>query len=156
MPLPNFTLYKSDGKAYPLQDYEGQVLLIVNTASSCGLANQMKELELLYQTYQDQGFTVLAFPSNQFHQENLTNEEIVHSCQLNFGSTFPIHQKIKVNGPDAAPLYKWLKLEQGGLFKADIKWNYTKFLLNRQGEVVKRYSPTKSPAKLATDIEALL
>lgn len=156
MTLPNFSLIRSDGTAYSFSEYNQQVILVVNTATGCGLANQMNELQVLYDNYKHQGFVVLGFPSNQFKQEQVSDQDMASTCQMQFNTTFPLHQKITLNGPNAHPLYKWLRLEQGGLLSSDIKWNFTKFLIDRQGHVVKRYSPTKSPGQIARDIEKLL
>lgn len=156
MSLPNFKLRYSDGQIYSLNDYADQVILVVNIASQCGLKDQLKELENLYQDYKDRGFTVLGFPSNQFRQERLENGEL-RTCYMDrFGVTFPINELIKVNGPETAPIYRWLKREQAGLLGRSIKWNYTKFLINRRGQVVKRYLPTTSPSVIAKDIEIIL
>ncbi|XJS10234.1 glutathione peroxidase [Aerococcaceae bacterium WGS1372] len=156
MPLPDFSLLYSNGAPYKLNDYNNQVLLIVNTATECGLNNQFVELESLYQDYKSQGFTVIGFPSNQFKQETQPNSSMEESCQLNFGVTFPLNEKVTVNGKDTEPIFQWLKQEKGGLINNDIKWNFTKFLIDRQGKVVKRYPPTTSPNKIRDDIESLL
>ncbi|MBF6626590.1 glutathione peroxidase [Aerococcaceae bacterium zg-BR9] len=153
MTLPEFTLTRSNGEIYHLNDYNNHVLLIVNTATGCGLAPQMSELETLYQTYKDRQFTVLGFPSNQFKQEKVSDGEMANTCQLNFGTTFPLNQTVQVNGEHAAPIFQWLKSEFRGIFSEDIKWNFTKFLINRDGQVVKRYAPTTSPKSIAKDIE---
>lgn len=147
----------SNGTSYPLSDYKGQVMLIVNTASECGFTPQFKELQSLYEQYKDQGFVVLGFPCNQFgHQEPGSGTEAQQNCQLNYGVTFPMHQKIDVNGAQAHPLFDFLKSQQKGMLGDKIKWNFTKFLVNREGEVVQRFSPQKQPAQLARTIEELL
>lgn len=156
MSLPDFSLIRSNGQRYRLNDYNGQVLLIVNTATSCGLAPQFNELEKLYQSYRKQGFTVLGFPTNQFKQESVSNDEMASACQLNFGVTFPLNELVEVNGPKTEPVFQWLKQEKQGLFSKDIKWNFTKFLIDREGRVVKRYSPTTSPKSIEKDIKKLL
>lgn len=156
MTLANFLLIYSDGTPYRLNDYNDQVLLIVNTATNCGLKGQFEDLEKLYQDYKDQGFTVLGFPSNQFKQESLNNQDMASSCKINFGVTFPLNQMIDVNGPNAEPLFQWLKREKGGIINSDIKWNFTKFLINRKGDVIKRYPPTTSPNSIRDDIEEAL
>lgn len=156
MSLPEFILTRSNGDSYHLSDYNGQVLLIVNTATGCGLAPQMNELETLYQQYKAQGFTVLGFPSNQFKQESVADESMAETCQLQFGTTFPLNQTVMLNGAETAPIYQWLKSEIRGVFNEDIKWNFTKFLIDRNGNVVKRYAPTTQPKKIAHDIEKLL
>ncbi len=146
------------GKPRSLEDYEGQVLLIVNTASKCGFTPQFAGLEELFEEYKDRGLTILGFPCNQFGaQDPGSNEEIQEFCQLNYGVSFPMFGKLEVNGPNADPLFKYLKKEaRGSLGSTSIKWNFTKFLVNRQGEVVKRYAPTTKPSAIAGDIEDLL
>lgn len=156
MPLPNFALRYSNGKAYSLNDYNNQVLLIANTATGCGFKNQFAEMEALYQTYKDQGFTVIAFPSDQFKQEKVSNQEMMETCQTQFGVTYPMNERVDVNGKYTEPVFQWLKQEKPGFISGAIKWNFTKFLINRQGEVVKRYSPSTSPKAIAKDIEKLL
>lgn len=145
------------GQEVELADYKGQVLMIVNTASECGLTPQFAGLEELYQEYKEQGFEILGFPCNQFaSQDSGTNEEIKEFCQLNYGVTFKMFEKIKVNGNEAHPLFKYLKKETGSLLGGIIKWNFTKFLINREGNVVQRYAPTTEPEKTREDIEKLL
>lgn len=147
----------SNGSRYPLSDYKGQVMLIVNTASECGFTPQFKALQSLYEQFRNQGFVVLGFPCNQFgHQEPGSGAEAAQNCQLNYGVTFPMHQKINVNGASAHPLFNYLKSHQKGMFGDTIKWNFTKFLVNREGEVVQRFSPQKQPSQIASTIEALL
>lgn len=155
MGLRNFQLKYSNGQPYELADYEGYVILVVNTATGCGLAPQFEELEALYQKYKDQKFVVLGFPSNQFNQEDTTDEAMAEVCEMTFGVTFPLNETIEVNGSNAAPIFKWLKKEKGGLGKA-IKWNFTKFLIDREGNVVERYSPMTAPESFEEDIVALL
>jgi glutathione peroxidase len=146
------------GETQHLKQYLGKVVLIVNTASKCGFTPQYQGLEVLYKTYQDKGFVVLGFPCNQFGgQEPGDNSDIGEFCQANYGVSFPMFGKIDVNGQNAAPLYQQLKQEAPGLLGTEaIKWNFTKFLVNQQGEVVKRYAPTDKPESLTTDIESLL
>ena len=141
-----------------LAQFRGQVLLIVNTASKCGFTPQYAGLEQLYRQYKDRGFAVLAFPSNQFGaQEPAAEAEIGAFCQKNYGVTFPVFQKIDVNGPQAHPLYRFLKHAQPGIFFSErIKWNFTKFLVDRQGHVGGRYAPSTTPQSLAATIEGLL
>ncbi|MXQ54695.1 glutathione peroxidase [Shimazuella alba] len=140
-----------------LADYRGKVLLIVNVASKCGFTPQYKGLQALYDKYKDQGLEILGFPCNQFlGQEPGTNEEIQEFCQVNFGASFPIFAKIDVNGSNAHPLYKHLTKEASGILGGAIKWNFTKFLVDRDGKVVKRYAPNTEPEKLAEKIEELL
>jgi glutathione peroxidase len=146
-----------NGEPKPLADYRGKVLLIVNTASKCGFTPQYEGLEQLYRTYRDQGLEVLGFPSNQFmSQEPGTEEEIQSFCSLNYGVTFPLFSKINVNGANAHPLYKYLKKTAKGILTNDIKWNFTKFLIDRNGKVVKRVAPNVPPAEMEQDIIALL
>jgi glutathione peroxidase len=147
-----------DGRSVSLADFQGRVLLIVNTASQCGFTPQYAGLEDLYRTYKDRGFEVLAFPSNQFGaQEPGTEAEIGAFCQKNFGASFPIFAKIDVNGPHAHPLFRFLKREKPGILgilgASGIKWNFTKFLIDRKGKVVRRYSPATKPHSLAAAIE---
>ena len=157
MTVHDFTVKTADGGEKSLRDFEGDVLLIVNTATKCGLAPQFDGLESLHQAYKDRGFAVIGFPSNQFaNQEPGTDEEVQQACRMNFGVTFPLMAKIDVNGKNEDPLYTFLKKEQGGFLGDAIKWNFTKFLVDREGNVVKRYDPKKEPAEIAEDIEALL
>ncbi|MFN2340685.1 MAG: glutathione peroxidase [Halanaerobium sp.] len=145
------------GQEVELADYKAKVLMIVNTASECGLTPQFSGLEELYQEYKEQGFEILGFPCNQFaNQDSGTNEEIKEFCQLNYGVTFKMFEKIKVNGNQAHPLFKYLKKETGSLLGGIIKWNFTKFLIDREGNVVQRYAPTTEPEKTREDIENLL
>ncbi|PTL40021.1 glutathione peroxidase [Alkalicoccus saliphilus] len=153
----DFTIEAPDGKEVSMEDYRGKILLIVNTATKCGLAPQFKKLEALYQDYNGEGVEVLGFPSNQFmSQEPVADDEMTATCELNFGVTFPLTKKIKVNGDEAHPLYKHLKSEQGGKLGSEIKWNFTKFLVDQEGNVVKRYSPQTSPDNIRNDIDELL
>ena len=152
-----FTCKDGAGRDKSLEDYRGQVLLIVNTASKCGFTPQFAGLEELYKQYQDKDFTILGFPCNQFGaQDPGSNDEIQEFCQLNYGVSFPMFGKIDVNGSGADPLFTHLKSEAGGMLGDRIKWNFTKFLVNREGEVVKRYAPTTKPEAIAADIEGLL
>jgi glutathione peroxidase len=156
--LADFVAALPDGSEVPLNDRAGKVVLVVNTASKCGFTPQYTGLEALWQRYRDRGFEVIAFPCNQFgHQEPGSAEDIASFCSLNHGVTFPLMGKIDVNGPDAPPLWQWLKASAPGLLGSKgIKWNFTKFLIDRSGQVVRRYAPTDKPEKLAADIEALL
>jgi len=154
----DFKALKIDGKTVSLNEFKGQVLLIVNTASACGFTPQFGGLEKLHQAYGDKGLVVMGFPCNQFgSQDKGSNEEIASFCQLNYGVSFPMMEKINVNGTEAHPLYQWLADEAPGLLgiKA-IKWNFTKFLVSRNGKVIKRFAPLDTPEKLAMDIEAAL
>ncbi len=152
--LHDFTMTTLEGQERSLSEYAGKVVLVVNTASQCGLTPQFEGLESLFQEYGDDDFVVLGFPCNQFGaQEPGTAEEIGSFCQRNYGVSFPMFEKIEVNGDGAHPLYQWLRQEKGGLLGDAIKWNFTKFLVAPDGEVVKRYAPTTAPEKLSGDIE---
>ena len=146
------------GKKIPLAQFKGQVLLIVNTASKCGFTPQFAGLEKLSKDLAGKGLTVLGFPSNQFgSQDPGNNDEIASFCQVNYGVSFPMMGKIDVNGANAHPLYKWLAAEAPGLLGSkSIKWNFTKFLIAKDGQVIRRYSPTDKPAGLVKDIETAL
>ena len=154
----DFTATDIQGREVPLSLYEGQVLLIVNTASACGFTPQYAGLQALHEQYAGQGLTVLGFPCNQFgHQEPGSAEEIAGFCARHFGVQFPMMEKIDVNGANAHPLYRWLEAQAPGLLGSKaIKWNFTKFLVDRDGQVIRRYAPQDAPAKLAKDIEAAL
>jgi glutathione peroxidase len=156
--IHEYTAITLEGEKKTLRDFGGNVVLIVNTASNCGFTPQYKELQELYDTYKDQDFTILGFPSNQFmNQEPGTSKDIQEFCQLNYGVTFPMFEKVKVNGNNAHPLFTYLSLqEKGFLGSKAIKWNFTKFLVNKDGEVVKRYAPSTSPLSIKEDIEKLL
>ncbi|HSF12050.1 MAG TPA: glutathione peroxidase [Erythrobacter sp.] len=156
--IADFTVTTNRGEPLDLSGKLGTVLLVVNTASKCGFTPQYDGLEKLYQDYKDRGFEVLGFPCNQFGgQEPGNADEIAEFCKVNFGVTFPLMAKIDVNGPDASPLFDWMKTEKKGLMgSTSIKWNFTKFLIDRQGKVVKRYGPQDTPAAIAKDIEKLL
>jgi glutathione peroxidase len=157
MSIYDFTVKTATGTDKTLRDHEGEVLLIVNTASKCGFTPQFEGLEALYQTYKDRGLTILGFPCNQFKQQDPgTNEDIQEFCKVNYGVTFPVMAKIDVNGPDEDPLYTFLKNEKAGPDSDDIEWNFAKFLIDRQGNVVRRYQPNATPESLVPDIEALL
>ena len=157
MSIYDYTVLNNQGQAVPLADYRGQVVLIVNTASKCGFTPQLGALQALYRQYRAQGFVVLAFPSNQFgHQEPGTDEEIARFYAEQFGVEFPIMAKINVNGPTAIPLYQWLRQQRGGPAGRSIKWNFTKFLIDRRGEVAARYASGEEPEKLKPEIEKLL
>jgi glutathione peroxidase len=147
-----------DGKPARLSDYKGKVLLVVNTASKCGFTPQYEGLEQLYKRYAERGLAVLGFPCNQFgEQEPGTATEIGAFCQKNYGVTFPMFEKIDVNGDSAHPLYQWLKHSAPGVLGSErIKWNFTKFLIDRSGQVKARYAPLTKPEQLAQDIESLL
>jgi len=154
----DFQAVSIDGKPADLASQRGKVLLIVNTASACGFTPQFKGLETLWQDLRDQGLVVVGFPSNEFGgQDPGSNEEISSFCELNFGVSFPMMAKVKVNGADAHPLWQWLKAQKPGLLGIEfIKWNFTKFLVGRDGQVIKRYAPNDAPDKIRADIEAAL
>ncbi len=154
----DFEAVPMHGQAVSLKKFSGQVLLIVNTASACGFTPQFAGLEKLHATWGPKGLVVLGFPCNQFGaQDPGSNEEIASFCQLNFGVTFPMMGKVKVNGADADPLFQWLTAEAPGLLGSQaIKWNFTKFLVGRDGQVLKRYAPTDKPESLVRDIEKAL
>ncbi|HBI93218.1 MAG TPA: glutathione peroxidase [Terrisporobacter glycolicus] len=157
MEFYNFKANKMNGQEVSMSDYKGKVVLVVNTASKCGLTPQFEGLEALYKEYKDQGLEILGFPCNQFaNQEKGSNEEIHEFCQLNYGVSFTMFEKIDVNGKNAHPLYKYLKNEAKGLLSKEIKWNFTKFLIDSEGNIVKRYAPTVEPLKIKDDIENLL
>jgi len=156
----NFHDFKAttlQGKEVNMNKYQGKVVLVVNTASKCGLTPQYEGLEQLNKEYKDKGLVILGFPCNQFAgQEPDTEKEISEGCLINYGVSFPMFSKIDVNGKDAHPIYKYLKKELGGLFGSSIKWNFTKFLVDKNGVPAKRFSPTTKPEKLRKDIEKLL
>jgi glutathione peroxidase len=154
----DFEAKQIDGKTVPLKKFEGKVLLIVNTASACGYTPQFGGLEELHKKYGSQGLAVLGFPCNQFgSQDPGNNDEIAQFCQVNYGVSFPMMAKIDVNGTSADPLYQWLTKEAPGLLGTTaIKWNFTKFLIGKNGEVIKRFAPADAPEKLAKDIEKAL
>jgi glutathione peroxidase len=155
--IHDFSATSIDGIERQLVDYKGKVVLVVNTASQCGFTGQYKGLEELNRTYADRGLVVLGFPCDQFgHQEPGDEEEIATFCERNFGVTFPLFSKVDVNGPDAHPLYQWLRSEKSGLVGDKIRWNFTKFLVDSEGKVVERYGSRTTPVQIADDIEALL
>ena len=156
--IADFSATKPGGKDVSLADKLGKVVLVVNTASKCGFTPQYDGLEAIYKKYKDQGFEIMAFPCNQFGgQEPGSADEIAEFCKVNFGLSFPVMAKVEVNGAGETPLYGWLKSEAPGLMGTKaIKWNFTKFLIGRDGKVVRRYAPTDKPEALAKDIERLL
>lgn len=156
--VADFEVTAGDGAPLSLATKQGKVLLVVNTASKCGLTPQYAGLEALWQRFRARGFEILAFPCNQFgNQEPAGDREIATFCDIHFGLSFPLMAKVDVNGPTASPLFSWLKSEAPGLLgSTGIKWNFTKFLLGRNGQVVRRYAPAMMPARLARDIEAQL
>jgi glutathione peroxidase len=154
----DFEALSIDGKPAHLSTQRGKVLLIVNTASQCGFTPQFAGLEQLWQDYRDRGLVIVGFPSNEFGgQDPGSNDDIASFCQLNYGVSFPMMAKVKVNGADAHPVWKWLKAEAPGLLGTEgVKWNFTKFLVGRDGQVIKRYAPNDAPESLRADIERAL
>jgi glutathione peroxidase len=151
------TVRSLDGAAQSLDEYRGKVLLIVNVASKCGFTPQYQGMEALWRQYRDRGLVVMGFPCDQFgHQEPGDADEIRNFCSLNYEVSFPLFEKIDVNGAKAHPLYVWLKQQKSGLLGSAIKWNFTKFLVGRNGRVIKRYAPTDKPEALVKDVEAAL
>ena len=157
MSLYELSATLNNGKEKKLADYKGKVLLIVNTASECGFTPQYQGLQELYERYKDRGLEVLGFPCDQFgHQEPGSDKDIKAFCEANYGVSFPIFSKIEVNGPNEHPVFKFLKSEKGGFLSDNIKWNFTKFLVDKRGNVVDRYAPQTVPARISGDIEKLL
>ncbi|MGJ9459456.1 glutathione peroxidase [Oceanobacillus sp. CF4.6] len=157
MTIYNYTASTIQGAEKPLSDYKGKAMLIVNTASECGFAPQLEGLQKLYDKYNDQGLEILGFPSNQFgSQEPGSDSEIANICQRNYGVTFPMFSKIDVNGENAHPLFKHMTSEKKGLLGGQIKWNFTKFLVDKEGNIVDRFAPQKKPESLEKNIEKLL
>lgn len=157
MSVYDFSVNRMNHETESLEKYRGDVLLIVNTVSKCGFTKQFTGLQALYEKYHDQGFDVLGFPCNQFRQELASNEEIQSFCTMNYNVTFPMYEQIEVNGPHAHPLFKYLtNAARGFLWTKPIKWNFTKFLVNRNGEVVRRYGSKDEPVKIEQDIIVLL
>jgi len=155
--LQDFSATGIDGSEVDLSAYAGQVVLVVNTASQCGFTPQYQGLQALHDTYGAQGFAVLGFPCDQFgHQEPGEDAEIAGFCERNFGVTFPLFSKVDVNGDDAHPVFAWLRSEKGGLLGNKIKWNFTKYLVGKDGRVIDRYAPTTKPEKISADIEKAL
>ena len=155
--LQDFSATAIDGTDVELSAYDGTVVLVVNTASKCGLTPQFEGLQQLHEQYGEQGFTVLGFPCDQFaNQEPGTEDEIAEFCQRNYGVSFPMFSKIDVNGDNAHPLFKWLRSQKSGLLGDKIKWNFSKFLIGKDGDVIDRYAPTTAPEKLSGDIEKAL
>lgn len=153
----HFTVRKTNGEEISLKEYEGKPIIIVNTASKCGLTPQFKGLQELYDQYRDQDLEILGFPCDQFNNQEFDNiEETTQFCQLNYGVTFPIFGKIDVNGDNADPLFTFLKEQKKGILSKNIKWNFTKFLVDRNGQVVERYAPTTEPSKIQEDLVKLL
>ncbi|GAB3045611.1 glutathione peroxidase [Virgibacillus ainsalahensis] len=157
MGIYNFSAKTMQGEEKSLEDYKGNVLLIVNTASECGFTPQFEGLQKLYEQYNDQGFEILGFPCNQFNEQDPgTDGEISNFCQKNYGVTFPMFSKIDVKGDNAHPLFKYLTDEQKGILSKQIKWNFTKFLINKQGEVIDRYAPQTKPGSIEKDVKKVI
>ena len=157
MKIYDFKVRNAKGVEVPMTEYQGKVLLIVNTATGCGFTPQYEGLQNLYDKYKDKGLEILDFPCNQFgHQAPGTEEEIQEFCTLKYKTTIPLFAKIDVNGKNAAPLFTYLKNQKGGFLGDDIKWNFTKFLVSRDGKVVERYAPVTKPEKIENDILKLL
>ncbi len=154
--LYDIPVKKPNGEEITLDQYTWKVLLIVNTATKCGLAPQFEDLETLWNTYSHDDFMVLRFPSSQFFQEPLSDDAMESACKMNHSVTFPLFAKIEVNGTNAHPLYQYLKWEKWGILGDTIKWNFTKFLIDREGNVIRRYAPTVSPLSIQGDIVKLL
>ena len=157
MNIYDFKVHDAKGEEVPMTEYQGKVLLIVNTATGCGFTPQYEGLQKLYDRYNDRGFVIMDFPCNQFgHQAPGTEEEIQEFCTLKYKTTFPLFAKIEVNGKNVDPLFDFLKKQKGGFLGKDIKWNFTKFLISRDGTVVERYAPATKPEKIESDILKLL
>ncbi|WP_078380189.1 glutathione peroxidase [Sutcliffiella halmapala] len=158
MSIFSYTVTTNKGTLKSLEEYRGNVMLIVNTASKCAFTSQFKELQDLYSKYQENGLEILGFPTNQFgNGDKGTDEEIQSFCQLNYGVTFPIFSKIEVNGPNADPLFQYLKKEATGILGTEqIKWNFTKFLVDQNGKVIKRYGSKDKPSNIENDLKALI
>ncbi|MGY3742313.1 glutathione peroxidase [Leuconostoc inhae] len=151
-----FTVMKENGETYSLDELRGQPIIIVNTATKCGFAPQFSELEAIYQQYKNEGLMILGFPSNQFKQELSSSHDAAEACRLSYGVTFPMHHLIAVNGKNTDPLFTYLKKNATGPVGSTIKWNFTKFLVNREGQVVKRFAPKASPNDMIDDIKKVL
>lgn len=157
MDIYDFIVRNAKGVDVPMSDFKGKVLLIVNTATGCGFTPQYEGLQELYRKYKDKGLEILDFPCNQFgHQAPGTEEEIHEFCTLHYRTTFPLFAKIDVNGKDADPLFVYLRKQKGGFMGNEIKWNFTKFLISREGKVIERYAPTTKPREIESDILKLL
>lgn len=156
MSIYDIEVTEVNGSTYKLEKYKGKVLLIVNTATKCGLADQFEDLEQLYKKYEKDGLIILGFPSNQFKQETSTGLAAAESCRLTYGVSFPMHELVKVNGKDAHPLFKKLTNDTKGLFGQKVKWNFTKFLVDRDGNVIQRFAPQEKPLKFEEKIKKYL
>lgn len=156
MTIYQFDATLEDGETYSLEKYRGKVVVIVNTASKCGFTPQFEALEEIYKQYADQGLVILGFPSNQFKQELPTGHEAAEACRLTYGVTFPMHTLTVLNGEEADPLFKYLQTQAPGLLIDEIKWNFTKFLIDREGKVVERFAPKTVPSEMIPSIEKYL
>ncbi|CEA00205.1 hypothetical protein BN1050_00515 [Metalysinibacillus saudimassiliensis] len=156
MSIYTIDVTQEDGTTHSMAEYEGKVLLIVNTATKCGFTSQFEELEALYKKYEAQGFVVLGFPSDQFKQELATGSEAAAACRLDYGVTFPMHELVKVNGSEAHPLFHYLTEHTKGFLGSSIKWNFTKFLVGRDGEIIARYGSKDKPLSFEDDIKKAL
>ena len=156
MNIYDISVTMENGEAYQLDRYKGKTLLIVNTATKCGLAPQFDELQKLYDKYKAEDFVILGFPSNQFKQEVATAEDAAEACRMIYGVSFPMHEIVKINGKDAHPLFKVLTDETKGVLGSAIKWNFTKFLVDKKGQVIERFGPTESPLTFENKIAAAL
>lgn len=156
MSIYTIDVTQEDGTTHSMAEYEGKVLLIVNTATKCGFTSQFEELEALYKKYEAQGFVVLGFPSDQFKQELATGSEAAAACRLDYGVTFPMHELVKVNGSEAHPLFHYLTEHTKGFLGSSIKWNFTKFLVGRDGEIITRYGSKDKPLSFEDDIKKAL
>lgn len=156
MNIYDISVTMENGEAYQLDRYKGKTLLIVNTATKCGLAPQFDELQKLYDKYKAEDFVILGFPSNQFKQEVATAEDAAEACRMIYGVSFPMHEIVKINGKDAHPLFKMLTDETKGVLGSAIKWNFTKFLVDKKGQVIERFGPTESPLTFENKIAAAL
>ncbi len=156
MSIYNIEVVREDGEQYKLGKYRGKTLLIVNTATKCGLTGQFDDLQKLYEKYQSDGLVILGFPSNQFKQELASAAEAAMACRKEYGVTFPMHEIVTVNGEDAHPLFKRVTEATSGLFGKKVKWNFTKFLVDKNGEVVKRFAPTDKPLDFEEEIKQYL
>lgn len=153
----DFNVKRANGEEISLKEYEGKPMIIVNTASKCGLTPQFKGLQELYEKYHNQGLEILGFPCDQFNNQEFDNiDETTQFCQMNYGVSFPIYAKIDVNGTNADPLFTFLKEQKKGMLSSNIKWNFTKFLIDRNGQIIERYAPTTEPNKIEKDLEKLL
>jgi len=156
MSIYDYDVTSEDGKSYSMEKYRGHPLIIVNTATKCGFAPQFKQLEEIYQKYEGQGLIVLGFPSNQFKKELSSSEEAAQSCRTTYGVSFPMHKINDVNGKKALPLFDYLTEQAPGTLGSAIKWNFTKFIVDKEGNVVKRYAPKTNPLKMVDEIEQVI